>query len=182
MRFCVAILVAAVLWLAVPAPGRAQSVSIASQGNMVFSASGGFSSNSITLGGSFGYFVLDRFMPGVRYYYTYQDGSGSVDSIEQHQTNLFLRYYFVDAGDLYPFVTADGGYLYHNVDWAAGSSTSYSLYSVAGGAGVVAFLAKNFGVEFLIGIRRYVSVPAELEDADFDKTDIEWSVGFGLYF
>ncbi len=153
------------------------------QGDMMFSLGGGFSNDSYTLGAQFGYFVLKDLMPGVRYFYTHEKGSfaGADYTVDQHQANVFARYYILSEGMIFPFVTADGGYLRYDQSGPAGVDRGMNLWSLFGGAGVVVFFSKNFAAELTGGWRQYFSVPEDLKASDFDERPFEWNLGFGLY-
>lgn len=153
------------------------------QGDMHLSLGGGFSNDSYTLGVQFGYFVLKDLMPGVRYFYTHEKGSiGDFDyAVDQHQANLFARYYILNEGMVFPFVTADGGYLRYDQSGSGVVDRGLNLWSLFGGAGVVVFFSKNFAAELTAGWRQYFSVPEDLKASNFDERPFEWNLGFGLY-
>jgi len=162
------------------------------QGGMMVSLGGGLSQNSFSIGGTFGYFVLKPLMVGTSYYFTQenqsmlvgdQDGWRKEDyTARSHDVTVFGRYYLLTRGAFFPFLYAGGGY--ENYGWSGSAvvEQSFHLWSALAGGGIMAVLAERFGIEVTAGVRRYLVVPGELEQSDFDKTAFEWRIGFGLYF
>ena len=155
---------------------------VTSQGKTSVSVRGGFSKNYVEIGGSFGYFVADRFMPGVRYSYAHQTGEvsdGTSFSQDLHDAGLFCRYYLLDEGSVFPFLIVDGGYLKLSQEGKSVLNDSWDMFSVFAGGGGVAFLSSNFAIEAVIGWREYQSIPDEVTQFE---SGIEWTLGVGLYF
>ena len=173
-----AVIFGTVLCLAA-SPGHARDVT--SQGKTSVSVSGGFAKNYIAIRGSFGYFVADRLMPGVRYQYSHwtDESDGASYSQDQHDAGLFCRYYLMDEGSVFPFLIGDVGYLKLSQEGETVLNGSWDLYSVFGGGGGVAFLSSNFAIEAIIGWREYMTVPEEITNFE---SGMEWTLGFGLYF
>lgn len=170
-----------------PAEGRELK-----KGDMLLSVGGGLSKDSFSIGGTFGYFFSPRWLLGTSYFFTLENDSyltttdeGSLVSedisIQYHDWNLFGRFYLITKGSIFPFLYGGGGYLHYGYSGDSVPTRSYDLWSLAGGAGVMASIARHFGVELTVGVREYVAVPAELDDASFDSTVFEWRVGFGFY-
>lgn len=178
--FCRLSLVAMLLAISCVTPAHARELK---QHDMFLSIGGGFSNDSYTLGAQYGYFVLNCLMPGVRYFYTHEKGSiGDLDyTVDQHQANLFLRYYILTKGSVFPFVTADSGYLRYDQGGDALQERGLNLWSLFGGAGVVVFFSRNFAAEITAGWRQYFSVPEDLKNSNFDERPFEWNLGFGFY-
>jgi len=147
---------------------------------MTLSIGGGISKNSFRLGGSIGYFVVDNLMPGVSYSYMHVEFDGTPSyEVAQHNLNPFLRYYLFDLGGVLPFLMGDVGYLKYSEYGEEIPDESFSLFSVFGGGGLVLFVSNNFAIEGIVGVRRYASVPDEV---DLDESEVEWNIGFGIYF
>ena len=177
-----ALLAAALATVLSVAAAPAQARDVTSQGKTSVSVSGGFAKNYFAIGGSFGYFVADRFMPGVRYSYSHLTGEvsdGTSYSQDSHDAGLFCRYYLLDEGSVFPFLIGDGGYLKLSQEGKSVPNGSWELFSVFAGGGGVAFLSPNFAIEAIIGWREYQSVPDEVTQFE---SGIEWTLGFGLYF
>lgn len=177
-RFASLLLLVALFTSAAPADARELK-----QHDMLFSLGGGFSNDSYTIGAQYGYFVLDCLMPGAKYFYTHEKGqiAGLDYAVDQHQANLFLRYYILTKGMVFPFITADSGYLRYDQSGDALVERGLNLWSLFGGAGVVVFFSKNFAAEVTAGWRQYFSVPDDLKANDFDERPFEWNLGFGFY-
>ena len=164
------------------AAGAVEARDVTSQGRTSISIGGGFSPNVISIGGSFGYFIADRLMPGIRYFYTHQTGDvsdGTEYSVDQHDANLFCRYYVLDEGSVFPFIMGDVGYLQISQEGESVENNSWSMYSIFAGGGGVAFLSPNFAIEAIIGWREYQKIPDEVFGIE---SGLEWTLGFGLYF
>ncbi len=182
-------MISARIWIVAPvalclclATGSVEARDVTSQGRTSISIGGGFSPNVISIGGSFGYFIADRLMPGVRYFYTHQTGDvsdGTEYTLDQHDANLFCRYYVLDEGSVFPFIMGDVGYLKISQEGKSVQNDSWSMYSVFAGGGGVAFLSPNFAVEAIIGWREYQKIPDEVLGIE---SGMEWTIGFGLYF
>lgn len=164
------------------------------QGTLVITGGPIFGSSVIGGMGSLGYFVFNRFMVGARYSYwydsdafrdlivtTHADGSKTTEekrfSSTWHGPNLELRYHLVDKGSIYPFLAADGGYQRVTVDRKP--ETTYDLYSVMGGAGLMAFMSRSVAAQVILGWRYVFDPPGEF---GIDSGYPEVSFGIVFYF
>lgn len=169
-------------------PGR----SPVEQGTMVIT--GGPIFGTSVLGGlaAVGYFVADRFMVGARYSYWYDadtfgvltptplpDGTTAWEeknfSSTWHGPNLELHYYLSDKGSLYPFLAVDGGY--QRVSVSNDAETKYDLFSLMGGAGLMAFMSRSVAAQVTLGWR-YVFDPPEEFGIDSGYPEISFGVVF----
>ncbi len=179
-RFLAAALIVAASIVYAPSPSQARELH---QGDMVASLGGGFSSDSFSLGGMFGYFVISRVMVGAKYTFAWE-GRTYLDAdytVKQHSLDAFGRFYVLTKGSIFPFVYAGAGYLNYGqkVD-ALQMDKSWDFFSLFAGVGSMFLFGDHFGLEGTIGYRKYVSVPGDI--ASFDDSQFEWNIGFGIYF
>jgi hypothetical protein len=169
------------LLVALLAPGPLMAGPL-SQGRMTVGLGGGGGPGHVTVGASFGYFVIDQLRPAIAVSYTWQD----FDFAQTHEvdTELSLRYYVLDltTAPISPFIEANGG-----VIWLGyrGSSLDgdYAFGSLGGLGGVLFMVGPHFGIEAFAGVISYHGVDQALLDREVvPEVDFRWGFGFSVLF
>ena len=146
--------------------------------NVGLGANGG--SGYFTIGASFGYFVIDRLRPGISLAYTYHSPSGYTS--HEVETDLSLRYYFLDPRPVSPFVVVDGGYIHLAYDGAF--DDEFDFFSVGGGLGVLWAMTKSLALDVTVGLVDYLGADPVLFDYEVlpEGVSFRWSFGLNVMF
>ena len=151
------------------------------QGRMSLGLGLGGGSGAFSVGGEFGYFVLDGLRPSVQASYNTVDvGTGDVSEFE---IGAGLRYYLdLVVFPLFPFAELEGAS--HQLTWEpnSGGSESYSHGRIGVGAGALLMLGRHFGVELSAGYDSLVGIDSRLLDqgAVDEGWTFRWGLGFAL--
>ncbi len=168
-------------WCVRPSSSQAAGVSITSSGGTAISAGGTISSSGFSLGGSFGYFVADNLLPGVRYWYTLNRDSDPYYRAAYHDVSLFVRYYFPYTQRLFPFAVVEPGWHFFKVAQEVVLDESHSeivettgdYSTLYGGVGLVVMITNHFGLEPNVGLRQVLG--------DGSDPELRWWIGLGFY-
>ena len=151
------------------------------QGRMSVGVGLGGGSGAFSIGGEFGYFVLDGLRPSAQVQYNTVDvGTGTYSEFE---AGAGLRYYIdVIVLPLYPFVGVEGAS--HQLTWEpdGGASQSYSHGRFGVEGGTLLMLGRRFGVELALGYDKLIGVDSNLlNDGVLDEEWVfRWGLGFAL--
>lgn len=149
------------------------------RGRMSFGLSGGFGNRSVTIGGSFGYFVATGLVPILSQSYSWAGG----DSVDSHQlrTDLELRYYVIDTSTVAPFVFGDIGHVFLAFR-GSGVDEDHNLGTAGGGGGLLIRLGGVVGLELGVRVGAWFGAPDSLYDRGFIDEGAIVSGRFGLSF
>lgn len=162
-----------VIGLLVPAASHAKRLK---QGRMSFGLSGGFARSSVTVGGSFGYFVYDQLVPILSESYSWQGG----DAGDAHQlrSTLELRYYILDGETVAPFVFGDLGHVF--LAFRGSFDEDYNLGAGGGGAGILIRLGASVGLELGVRVGTWFAAADELFELGLLEEGVQIGGRFGL--
>ena len=155
--------------------GQAEAVSL-TRGRFSFGLGGGFTTRSVTVGGSFGYLVADGLVPSISQAYTWQGGDG----FDAHRlsTSLELRYYFIQTGTIAPYVFADTGHIF--LAFRGVGDEDHNYFTVGGGLGVLFILGEHLGLQLGVRLGTWLGADQSLYDREVLDDGLVISGVFGL--
>ena len=158
-------------------PAQAEKTGLLSQGRMSFGLSGGFGNGSVSIGGGYGYFVIDQLQPAISVSYSY--ASGDLADSHQVRTGLELLYYIVETDWISPFVGVDGAHLYLAYRGAAFEEDHHFFYA-GGSVGALVILGGSVGLTLGMGVGTWLGADQSLYDRKLLKEGVIFSGRFGL--
>ena len=161
-----------------PDPAAAADASrMIEQGRYSLGLSGGFGKQSVSEAAGFGYFVYDGLQPAVSLGYSWA-GSDAGDA-HQVRTQLELRYYFVAAGWVAPFISADGAHIYLAYR-GVGFDEDHNFFYVGGTLGILLIIGDHLGLQLGVGLGTYLGEDATLTDRGALEEGLVISGRFGF--
>jgi len=172
------LLIPALMLMLLAPPASAERRGLFDQGKVSFGLSGGFGNRSVSVGGGFGYFVIDKLQPSVGLSYSYFNGD--VASTHQLRTSLELRYYLVETDLISPFLFTDAAHIF--MAYRGLVDEDHNFFYTGGGAGILLILGGRLGLTIGIGIGAYLGEDEILITRGVLPDGVAISGRFGLSF
>ena len=138
----------------------------------------------IKINASVGYFLIDKFVLGLRPSFSFNKGKLSTSSLvvstTQFMVGPFSRYYFLEKDKQFN-ILLDAAYLFGTNSYPLANTGKGIINELSISAGLEAFFNTTVGVEFLVGYKsKYEDIKGITGYSD-KKNGINVSIGFQIH-